>query len=269
MTRLPIVFTDLDGTLLDHHNYSYQPALTVLQRMQQAGIPLILNSSKTKAEMLALRTELGNQHPFVSENGGAVFFPADYFEKGPSDAPLVCHTTSSPRAEILKVIHQLRDANSYRFIGFADMDSAACAAHTGLTKEKAALALQRNAGEPLLWQDSQEKLAQFEQQLRDCNLKLLQGGRFTHVTGAYDKGMGVSYLIEKFQDRDGPRQSIALGDSPNDAAMLNAVDIAVIIPRAEGEPLALAHHPHVIHAPHPGPRGWQEVMNELLNPYFA
>lgn len=266
---LPLVFTDLDGTLLDHHTYSYSAALPAIKRLSEAGIPLMLNSSKTKAEMLALRTELGNQHPFVTENGGAVFYPKGYFKDGPSDGPLECHTSGVPRSEILRLIHDLREQQAFNFTGFADMDAASCAAHTGLPEDKAALALQRSAGEPLLWQDSESRLADFEALLRPHRLKLLQGGRFTHVTGDYDKGAGVRYLQERFQQRDGKRTSIALGDSPNDAAMLMAVDIAVIIPRAKGDPLELAHHARAIHATKPGPEGWQEVMEQLIDECLA
>lgn len=267
--NLPVVFTDLDGTLLDHHNYSYEAALPSLRRLEAAGIPLILNSSKTKAEMEALRQELGNQHPFVTENGGAVFIPQDYFSKGPNDGPLTCHTSGAPRSEILSIVHDLRSKHQLRFIGFGDMDAAACAEHTGLPLEKAALALQRSAGEPLLWQDSDANLDLFQAELQKHNFKLLQGGRFTHVTGDYDKGAGVRYLIEQFHQRFGSRPTIALGDSPNDAAMLNAVDVAVIIPRAKGEPLQLAQHPRAIHASQQGPHGWHEVMGKLMDEYLA
>lgn len=65
-----LVFTDLDGTLLDHHTYSWQPARPALERLDGLKIPLILCSSKTSPEMLGLRAELGNRHPFIVENGG-------------------------------------------------------------------------------------------------------------------------------------------------------------------------------------------------------
>ena len=46
-----LVFTDLDGTLLDHHDYSYDAALPTLRRLKKANIPLIFNTSKTAAEV--------------------------------------------------------------------------------------------------------------------------------------------------------------------------------------------------------------------------
>lgn len=81
MTTTPklIVFTDLDGTLLDRETYSFEQALPALEVIQQKGIPLILSSSKTRAEIEIYRRELGYDHPFISENGGAIFIPKNYF----------------------------------------------------------------------------------------------------------------------------------------------------------------------------------------------
>ena len=105
-----IVFTDLDGTLLDHHTYSYVPAAPVLERLEAEGHPLILNSSKTRDEMVALRAEFGNRHPFVVENGGAVCVPREYFAPGYVQnlkalaEECDVHFFGSPHAELLQAI---------------------------------------------------------------------------------------------------------------------------------------------------------------------
>lgn len=75
-----IVYTDLDGSLLDSTTYSYEaatPALTVLRKL---GVPLVLVSSKTRAEMEPLRQRLAHHDPFIVENGGAVFIPHGLFD---------------------------------------------------------------------------------------------------------------------------------------------------------------------------------------------
>ena len=48
-----IIFSDLDGTLLDHDDYRWQAADPALARLRAANIPLVLNSSKTVPEILA------------------------------------------------------------------------------------------------------------------------------------------------------------------------------------------------------------------------
>lgn len=78
MARI-IIFTDLDGTLLHPNIYSFAKARPALNLIKEEGIPLVLCSSKTRAEMEVYRERLGNNHPFVSENGGGIFIPKDCF----------------------------------------------------------------------------------------------------------------------------------------------------------------------------------------------
>ena len=50
-----VVFSDLDGTLLDHSTYSWKAAAPALAALRDRGIPLILASSKTSAEIAESR----------------------------------------------------------------------------------------------------------------------------------------------------------------------------------------------------------------------
>ena len=74
-----IIFTDLDGTLLDHFTYSFSAASDALKLIKEKGIPLIICTSKTCAEILPIRKRLRNKDPFISENGGAIYMPDRYF----------------------------------------------------------------------------------------------------------------------------------------------------------------------------------------------
>ena len=53
-----LVFTDLDGSLLDHDTYDWQPASAWLTRLEQRAIPVIPTTSKTRAELLACNARL-------------------------------------------------------------------------------------------------------------------------------------------------------------------------------------------------------------------
>lgn len=77
-----IIFTDLDGTLLDEDTYSFKKAITGLKRLKEKNIPLIFCTSKTRAEIEFYRKKLHNNHPFISENGGGIFIPKCYFTHG-------------------------------------------------------------------------------------------------------------------------------------------------------------------------------------------
>ena len=61
-----IIFTDLDGTLLNHDNYSYGQNTELIQRLIPDS-PVILCSSKTVAEIRHLQQQLGlSGMPFVA-----------------------------------------------------------------------------------------------------------------------------------------------------------------------------------------------------------
>ena len=68
-----LIYSDLDGTLLDIHTYDWQPAAGWLERLQDNQIPIVLCSSKTAAEMLEIQSDLGlDGLPFIAENGAVI-----------------------------------------------------------------------------------------------------------------------------------------------------------------------------------------------------
>jgi mannosyl-3-phosphoglycerate phosphatase len=74
-----LVFSDLDGTLLDHDTYSFEAALPAIRLLKEKKIPLIICTSKSSGEINRLRPLIGNIDPFISENGGGIFIPEGYF----------------------------------------------------------------------------------------------------------------------------------------------------------------------------------------------
>lgn len=46
-----LLFTDLDGSLLDHHDYDWKPAEPWLDALRQAGVAVIPVTSKTRSEL--------------------------------------------------------------------------------------------------------------------------------------------------------------------------------------------------------------------------
>ena len=250
-----LVVTDLDGTLLDHDNYSYGAAEEALARLRTLGIPLVLASSKTRVEMLALHRALELSDPFICENGAAICTPLDA-------ADWEVEALVQERGAVLEALAQLREQHGYRFTGFADCDAAAIAGMTGLTEDAAALAASREFSEPLRWEDSPQRLARFCEQLEAQGLRAQQGGRFLSVAGLADKGLAVNRLRRRFEDGV---KVIALGDSPNDETMLAVADIAVII-RSERSASVQPRGPErIIRTEQDGPQGWQWAISLLLD----
>ena len=73
-----IVITDVDDVLFEP-SVRLGQSIATLRRLNREGIPVILWSSGTRAELEWVRTELGNAHPFFVENGSALYLPRGYF----------------------------------------------------------------------------------------------------------------------------------------------------------------------------------------------
>ncbi len=267
-TRL-VVFTDLDGSLLDHDTYDWTAARPAVEALAREQVPLVLVTSKTRAEVLALRRELGNKHPFVVENGAATYVPARYFATYPALAPVDdCDVVAvgPDRVEIAEVLATLRRDQDYRFASFLELGPEGIANATGLDLAAASAANDRAASEPLLWQDSDERLESFKADVAARGLGCTQGGRFVHVLGKVDKADAVDALKQRYRTVFAPQnlRSVAIGDGPNDLNMLNAADIAIVVRAAHRHAMPVDNSGAVIRTAAPGPFGWNQAVLDLL-----
>ncbi len=260
-TRL-ILFTDLDGCLLNKHDYDWSPAAATLQILSTRQIPVILNSSKTVAEMTQLARELGLAgKTFISENGSVIRW-GDELEKGKSDSPTgEIEVIGASRDDILAVLKQLKP--QFRFRSFANLGLDGVIHETQLSHEKAELAMARQGTEPLLWDDSDEHRSEFEQALHTHQLTLTKGGRFWHVAGQTNKGEAMQRVAKRLSQPDSTTLTAAIGDSPIDQSMLDRADVPIGIPTPSGLGVKIASRGIV--ATQQGAAGWAEAVTKLLS----
>ncbi len=255
-----LVFTDLDGTLLDHGTYDPGPARPVLVRLRASGVPVIPVTSKTRAEMGPLGAALGLDGPFIVENGAAVLFPEGMDGGVEPLEPLGRFTAfrfGRPYSEARAFLASL-PAGAVR--GFGDMDAAEAARRTGLTAGEAALAIQRDFTEPFLLEGG--GIERVRAAAAEAGFKVLEGGRFFHLVGeGQDKGRAVAWLMQRW---GGGAPTLGLGDSPNDFDFLRVVDRPVLVRRPDGRHAAGFDHPRLMRAEGVGPAGWAEAVLQLL-----
>ena len=256
-----IVFTDLDGTLLDHDTYVWTPARPALEKLGELEIPLVLVSSKTLAELEDYRDQLRLPHPVVAENGAVISSPADYFEDS-----IDCSAESAPRDELRSAYAEVKLAFGFDCEAFYELGVPGIIRETGLAEQQAIRANDRKASEPILWRDTKDRAMQFEQEMNERGLRCIQGGRFLHLIGNTGKEEAVRQLLAGFARKwpDATLVSVSLGDGPNDLGMLSSTDIAVVIPGKHNYSMTLAGTNRVLKPTLPGPAGWNEAMLALL-----
>jgi mannosyl-3-phosphoglycerate phosphatase len=262
-----IIFTDLDGTLLDHSTYSFEKAHPALDRLRKKAVPLVICSSKTKTEIEHYRTALLNNHPFISENGGGIFIPEGYFAYPPLEAAgeddyhLI--KLGANYGDLRMLIEALR-RQGFRVRGFGDMSANEIAELTGLNLRQAAMSKQRDFDEPFIFEGEEGEAPALLNTIKNKGFHVTQG-RFYHLIGDSDKGKAVAILIDLYKKNFSDILTVAVGDSPNDIPMLEAVDVPVVVQQSNGKYDPRINVPKLTKADGIGPKGWNKAVLNILD----
>ena len=267
-----LVVTDLDGTLLDHA-YDFSAAAPLLRRLEQQGVPVVPCTSKTAEEVEQFRAAAGLGSPYIVENGGAIHFPhPEGWRLGTPHQPApgggVVVPLGWPRQRLRPLLDTLAAELDARFLALEDLSLEDLMARTGLSSEGAALAARRCWSVPFVPAEDQAVAIEAVESLAAARgLKVLQGNRFAHlIAPGSDKGLALAALRRADPRR---RAVLALGDSPNDTALLDGADHAVVIPGANGphprlRPAIAAGNYQLASAPHAV--GWADAVATWLAP---
>jgi mannosyl-3-phosphoglycerate phosphatase len=265
-----VVFTDLDGTLLDHASYSWAPARAALARLDRLEIPLVIASSKTRPEIEAWRLRLNNHAPFISENGGALYVPP-----GATPVPIAGGRPAfgylraefgAPYARLREALGLVSRELAVPLRGFGDMSDAEITRCTGLTGEELQRARLREYDEPFLparaLTDDEE--SELEARATALGLRVTRGGRLRHLIGPSSKGAAARRLLEAYSAGGRKILSIALGDGANDLELLRVVDLPVVVARPDGThtPALRQALPGARFTTGVGPAGFREAILE-------
>lgn len=255
-----LIFTDLDGTLLDHFSYSAKPADALIEQLTDAALAdVIAVTSKTHAELLQLQSRIPlSSKAAVTENGSVV-----RLQDG-EDVQTVVHGIEHD--VILNHVAKLPSSLRKSVTGFSDMTADQVATATGLEIDDARRAKKREATEPFLWSGSESEFSEMESLLGKEGIRIQRGGRFFHFTGNATKDQAMLNMVESVSQQ-APKAiviSIALGDGPNDLDMIEAADFGVIMPNPDGVSIA-SKRPNIRIAPYPGPKGWVVAVREIIS----
>ncbi|MCR4368648.1 MAG: HAD-IIB family hydrolase [archaeon] len=253
---MKIVFTDLDGTLLDHNNYSFSNAKPGLAELKKNKIPLIIASSKTRSEIIHWQKKLGITAPFICENGAAIFLPKKYFSFP------IPRAKKNLRFDVLAISSGIKKIRTFIKLacktgiaveGISEMSIAKVMELTGLGRQDAIRAKRREFEEAIIVGRGRKK---FEASAREKGFNLFKGGRFWHIMKGESKGFAVKKLTDLYIKEFGSCTSLGLGDSENDFEMLRSVDCGFLVKKHDGS----YSSKKFAHAKGIGPKGWNSAV---------
>lgn len=248
-----VVFTDLDGTLLDGR-YDLRGAGNAMDTLHEQGCVCIPASSKTHQELLQLNKVRKFPSPYVLENGAGLCWP--------SKAEPELFGREAP--EIYDLLDHIREEHKLRYRTFRDISCEELQLLTGLDKAGAVDAKQRAASVPIVWEDEPAALEKFSEVLGFIGLQVVHGGRFQTVLDAgCTKATAVQKVLEHFHWGTQRPTIIACGDAANDLDMLAMADIAILFPASNGQYLSF-QHPNLHHGEASGHESWLAALQSLL-----
>ena len=251
------VVTDLDGTLMDH-SYCWEAAASAISSLQNKGIPIIPCTSKTAEEVRLFRRQAGLTDPFIVENGGAIHGQSEDGEEwsvslGPS------HRQLRPELDALSA------ALGEPLLALEDLSASQGKALLGLEGDALLCAQRRQWSVPFVPVPLSVR-SQLRALAEQRGLALVEGNRMSHLLGkTVSKGAALQQLRLRLNSPDA--KVLGLGDSPNDLPLLEAADIAVVVPGPSGPHPAFKDHlasGRYQLAPLSHASGWAEAVKQLF-----
>jgi mannosyl-3-phosphoglycerate phosphatase family protein len=268
-----LIFSSLDGALVDPRTGSHADAEDALSELERRKIPLILLTPRTRAEIEPVRRRLGHNHPFITENGGGIFFPDGYFNVripgAVRNGRYLCIAQGRPYQEVSTALDDLAEECGVGVAGFHHMSLREIADNTGLRPRDAELARSREFDEPFFFTSADEPaIARFVEAAQRKGFSARNGGMFWHLSSGCDAARAVRTLTQLFREATRIKlRAVGIGANSEDITWLRAMDQAILLPGgdAKSEDSKANQTKHIVPGNAPGPAGWSETILNIVS----
>jgi mannosyl-3-phosphoglycerate phosphatase len=266
-----VVFTDIDGTLIDLISGKYGESDKLIYTLRENKVPVVLCSAKTFAEQNKIRDDLGLMDPFIVENGGAIIIPKNYFDfhsdieqtRIKEEQGYIIIELGESTREIRTKLDEIKKKLKIEFKGVADVSIEELSILATMPIDYAKRMSEREYGETIL-QIKKSDIPMFTTSIEKMGIKVIHGGRFFDVTMGTDKGKAASILINLFRKKyHNQIKFFGVGDSANDASMLKLMDVPMVVQKPDSSWPELEIK-NVIRLKGIGPEGWKSAFDKIM-----
>lgn len=272
-----IIITDIDGTIVDN-TYSLKKIKPVVEKIKKDKTILCFCTSKSFFELEHFRKKLNNKHPFILENGSAIFLPKNYFSfkidkkilkkfnikkiRRIQDFDIIELNVS--HKETINAIKTIQKKLNFHTKIYSKLAVDEIQKITNLPKNMAKLSKIKNYADGLFVPKmTKQKINEIKKQAKKIGFNAKEGGRFVGINNGGDKGTSTKILLYLFKKEMGEIFSIGAGDSENDFEMLKEVNQAYLIKNKKNiEKRAKKEIKNLIFINKPAPNGWAQIFNK-------
>ena len=255
-----LIFTDLDGTLLNRDTFNFDSIKTFLYELKNKNIIIIPNSSKTEDEIIEFNNEANFKFPFISENGSIIHnlnFLSDEFP----DKIILAKNVYEIQNIFDKNINQ--DLKSKCKV-ISSLTTSEQIQIFGLPENKLKNVFKRTCTIPIKFVGNNEEKLILKNMLLEIGLDLKDGGKILNLGDRINKADAMKKIIimlqQKFKSKP---KTIAVGDNHNDLEMLKNSDIPCLVKNNKfiNKDLQIKN---LIISKQTAPEGWVEIVKLAL-----
>lgn len=258
MNNKVIIFTDLDGSLLDRKKFHFGIAKQYIHELIARGILLIPNTSKTEEEIKSFLKELNIKIPFISENGSAIHNINLIKKTLPKKI-----TLARPKKIIYKIFNKNIDKSIIEKCDFVfKMTKKNQTKVLGLKGKKLEASLQRKFTFPFVFKGSSKQKQILLNNSNKLGISFQDGGRVINLGDKVTKGLALKKIVKLLKQNEKKKLStIAVGDSINDISMLNYSNYPCIISNRSIK----IKNKNTLFTNKPAPMGWITIVKKAMN----
>ena len=272
-----LLFTALEGALVDRRTDSFSGAEEALSELERLHIPWVLLTSRTRVEIEPVRRKLVHIHPFITENGGGIFFPDGYFHLRIPGAlrrgRYFCIAQGRPYEEVCAALDELAEECGVGVAGFHHLSPREIAENAGLPLRSAELARHREFDEPFFFTSADDRaIARFVETARKRGFDARRAPTFWHLSAGCDAARAVRTVAALFRQAGRARmRAVGIGGGDDDLPWLRAVGSAVLLPNSRslessshGGPENQGHARKIAVGSSPGATGWNDTVLNII-----
>jgi len=254
-----VIFTDLDGSLLHRDTFQFDSIKDYIKSLVNQGVIIIPNSSKTEKEIEKFNEELGENLPYISENGSSIHGLNLITSNFPDKLIL-----SREKEELFKIFeNKVPEELKEKCFQISKMSKKEQEIIFGQKDVKLKDALNRKYTLPFLFKGNKNEKNKLLKVLNSNSLTLQEGGRVLNLCDNINKVKSMNRVIKILKKTEDKIKTIAVGDNYNDLDMLKSCEIPCLVFNDQFK-LDQINIDNLIFSNKPSPEGWADVIKKAL-----